>query len=134
VNARDAPVQLKKGVSKRIKAPPGSATAGSEWVQFSVLATNTSDKPILFTGYSMQTPFCGLETRAKESSAWVDYGLGYCGTGAAHQRLAPGAATAFSVSIPASYEGQDVRVTLPFYYSPPDKKSGEVLSEPARIK
>jgi len=132
--AADAPVQLRLDAPKHTKAPPGSATAGSTWVQFPVRVTNTSARPVWLSGYSLGSPFYSIFTRQADSGAWADRGIGYCGTGAGTHQLAPGAATTFSVSVPARYIGHQVRVELSVLDSPKDAKLITVSSDARSIK
>ena len=127
--AADSPIQLRLGAPTHTKAPPGSATPGSAWVQFPVRVTNTSARPIWLEGYSLATPFYRIFTRQTDSSAWTDRGVGFCGTGAATHQLASGATTTFSVSVPARYIGQQIRVELPILDSPRDSKPVTVSSD-----
>src|SRR5512138_2892957 len=70
------------GEGREIIAPPGSATAGSKWIEHAVTYTNKSERPLWIVGYAKTSPFSGIETRANEDGGWRKYGLYYCGTGA----------------------------------------------------
>ena len=132
--AADLPVQLRLDAPKHTKAPPGSATAGSTWVEFPVRVTNTSARPIWLSGYSLGSPFYSIFTRQTDSSAWSDRGIGFCGTGAGTHQLAPGAATTFSVSVPVRYIGRQLRVELSVLDSPRDSKPVIISSDAKPIK
>lgn len=132
--AAESPVQLRLDAPKHIKAPPGSATAGSTWVAFPVRVTNTSARPVWLSGYSLGSPFYSLFTRQSDSGAWADRGMGFCGTGAGTHQLAPGAATTFSISVPARYIGQQLRVEMSVLDSPRDSKPVTVSSASTPIK
>src|SRR5579862_6565275 len=70
------------GDSKEIVAPPASATAGSIWIEFAVKYENRAQRSVWLHGYSADHVFYELETRSDDQDEWVDFGMGYCGTGA----------------------------------------------------
>src|SRR5688572_2258321 len=107
-------IEVTIGEGREIIAPPGSATAGSKWIEHAVTYTNKSERPLWIVGYSETSPFSGIETRANEDGEWRDYGLGYCGTGAREFEIAPNASHTFTASLPEKYVGQEFRVMLPY--------------------
>lgn len=107
-------VEIAIGEGREIIAPPDSATAGSKWIEHTVTYTNKSTRPIWIVGYSVTHPFSGIDTRSNKDKEWLDYGLGYCGTGAKEFEIAPNASHQFTTALPEKYIGQEFRVTLPF--------------------
>jgi len=120
--ADEMPVEIRVGAPTYIKAPPGSATAGSAWLKFPVRVTNTSPQPVWLHGRSLDSPFYSLFSRDAGAHSWVDYGIGFCGTGAGIHRLAPGKTIKFTVAVPAKYMGHHLRVELSVRASPKDTK------------
>ena len=107
-------VDVAIGDGREIIAPPGSATAGSKWIEHTVIYTNRSERPIWIVGYSETSPFSEIETRTNEDGEWRDYGLGYCGTGARDFQIAPNVSRTFTAALPEKYLGQEFRVMLPY--------------------
>ena len=107
-------VEIAIGDGREIIAPPDSATAGSKWIEHTVTYTNKSTRPIWIVGYSVTHPFSGIDKRSNKDKEWLDYGLGYCGTGAKEFEIAPNASHQFTTALPEKYIGQEFRVTLPF--------------------
>ena len=107
-------VEVAIGVGHVIVAPPGSATAGSKWIEHTVTYANRSGHPIWIAGYSETYPFSGIETRTSEDGEWRDYRLGYCGTGARDFQVAPNASHTFTAALPEKFVGQEFRVMLPY--------------------
>jgi hypothetical protein len=107
-------VEVTVGDGREIIAPPNSATAGSRWIEHTVTYTNKSGRPVWIVGHSETHPFSGIETRANETTAWRDYGLYYCGTGAREFAIAPDASYSFTAALPEKYAGQEFRVMLPY--------------------
>ncbi len=134
VFAAESTAQIRLGAPAHIKAPPGSATAGSTWIEFSVSVTNITKRSIWFHGYSLSSPFYSLFTRQINSANWTDRGVGFCGTGAGIFELPAGAATSFTVAVPERYVGEQLRVELAVLASPKDLKGISVSSEAASIK
>ena len=132
--ATEPAVRLRLGAPERIKAPKGSATAGSTWVTFPVHVANVSNGSIWLHGHSLRSPFYGLFTRQKDSDAWITRGIGFCGTGASRHQLRAGAATTFSVSVPVRYVGQQLRVELLVYDSADDTKPETIYSDGVPIE
>ena len=132
--AAEPSLQLRLGRAGHIKAPPGSATAGSTWVEFPVYVRNSSQHPVWLHGHSLRSPFYRIFTRRSDTATWTSRGLGFCGTGARAQRLAPGASTKFSASVPEDYIGQQIRVELPTYDSPARARATIVSSRATLIK
>jgi hypothetical protein len=127
-------VQIHLDLPKHTKAPPGSATAGSKWVEFSVRVTNTSSGPVWFHGYAVNSPFYSLFTRQDGSAPWANRNVGFCGTGAGTHSLTAGSSAVFSVAVPEKFIGQQLRVELPVLDSPRDSKPMTVRSDPAFIR
>jgi hypothetical protein len=132
--AAQSPAQIRVGAPTRVKAPPGSATAGSTWIEFPVHVTNTSKRSIWLDGHSLGSPFYSLFTRQNDSSRWTDRGMGFCGTGAGAHELAPGAVTTFTVAVPERYVGEQLRVELSVRASPEDSTTVTVSSDATSIK
>lgn len=107
-------IEVTVGDGREIIAPPGSATAGSRWIEHPVTYTNKSDHPIWIVGYSETRPFAGIETRTSKNVDWHDYGLGYCGTGALEIEIAPNTSYSFTAALPEKYIGQEFRVMFPY--------------------
>jgi hypothetical protein len=107
-------VEVTIGVGREVIAPPGSATAGSTWVEHTVTYTNRSRRAVWIRGYAQTYPFSGIETRTGADGEWRDYGLGYCGTGAREFQVGPSASHAFTAALPERYVGQEFRVMLPY--------------------
>ncbi len=120
------------GKGRSIVAPPGSATAGSRWIEHSISYKNTSKASVWIVGYAETYPFIGIQTRAKADEPWQDYPTGYCGTGAEAFEIAPGKAHTFIRALPEKYAGQEFRVSLPFGL-PGGKQKGEAVSPPVKL-
>jgi len=103
-------VELVVGDGHETIAPPGSATAGSKWIEHDVTYTNLLNHPIWVSGYSESSLFSRIETRSNDAAEWRDYGLGYCGTGARDLEIAPRASYSFTASLPEKYIGEEFRV------------------------
>lgn len=101
-------VEVTVGDGRMIIAPPGSATAGSRWIEHTVSYTNKSGAPIWIVGYSETHPFSGIETRANETTGWRHYGPYYCGTGAREFAIAPDASYTFTAALPREVRGAGV--------------------------
>jgi len=102
------------GDGREIIAPPGSASEGSKWVEYTVTYTNKSQHPVWVTGYMETAPFSGIETRADDTREWHDYGLGYCGTGSQAFQIPPNGSYPFTAALPEKYIGQEFRVLVPY--------------------
>ncbi len=126
-------VQLHVESSKHIIAPKDSATAGAEWVEFSVQITNSSARNFWLAGYTTNIPFYNIYTRTSQNSQWKNYGMGFCGTGASIHQLVPNSSHLFSVAVPASYIGQQLQVRLLIYDAETNSKPVEIVSEPTII-
>ena len=126
-------LQLRHANSKHIKAPPGSATAGSTWIEFPVKFTNTSVRPIWFGGYALNSPWYSLFTKQPVSETWTKYGLAFNCLNEL-QQLTPGDSIVFSVSVPNRYVGQQLCVEIPIYLTPERSSSVTVRSNPMIIK
>ena len=107
-------VAVTVGAGREIIAPPGSATAGSKWIEHTVTYTNKSNHSIWVVGYSEAFPFSGIETRANDAGEWRRYTLGYCGTGAHEFEVSPNASHSFPSALPDTYVGQQFRVMVPY--------------------
>jgi hypothetical protein len=127
-------VQLRLGTPERVKAPKGSATAGSTWVTFPVHVDNLTTHSIWLHGHGLNSPFYQLFTRRTDSETWLTRGMGFCGTGAKRHQLRAGATTTFSVSVPVRYVGQQLRVELRAYQSADDATPDTINSEGVPIK
>ena len=108
-------VEVTVGAWREIIAPPGSATAGSKWIEHTVTYTNKSNHSIWVVGYSETYPFSGIETRTNDAGEWRRYTLGYCGTGAHEFEIAPNASHSFPSALPETYVGQQFRVMVPYH-------------------
>jgi len=124
-------VSMTVGDATVIIAPPGSATAGSEWLEVPVTVTNISKGSIWVHGYAANLPFYGVETRGDPSDKWADYSVGFCGTGALDgpHEIAPGDSHSFKVALPKQYRGQQFRISLP--YGTPDRGATWVQAQSA---
>jgi hypothetical protein len=114
--AVEGDISMSLGDAKVIVAPPGSAAPGSEWLEVPVRYTNFSGRPLWIDGYAARHPFYGIQTRGDSKDEWVEYSMGFCGTGAllGPHRVAPGASWLFKVALPKRYEGQQCRISLPY--------------------
>lgn len=126
-------VEIDVGAGREITAPPGSATAGSKWIEHTVTYTNTSNAPVWIVGYSQEDPFSGLQTRTAKDNEWCDYGLGYCGTGAREFEIAPHASHTFTTELPETYIGQEFRVMLPYRKTRDVREWVQAASKPHRL-
>jgi len=126
-------ISFKLGDSREIVAPPGSATAGSKWLETTVTYTNTSDQPVWVCGYSKTYPFHGIETRVDSGAVWVNPGHGYCATGARFFEILPGDSYQFQTALPKRYTGQEFRVSLEYRTTPDNAQWLKAVSEARRL-
>lgn len=112
----DGDISMSMGSARVIIAPPGSATAGSEWLEVPVTYTNVSKRPLWVDGYAVWYPFYGIQTRDDPIDEWVEYPIAFCGTGAlmGPHKVDPGASWLFKIALPKRYEGQQFRISLPY--------------------
>ena len=131
--AAESPAQIRIGPPARTQAPPGSETAGSTWIQFPVRVTNTSKGSIWLHGYSLHHPYTYLFTRRNDSTPWTERVAHFCGIATNHE-LVSGAVTDFTVAVPETYVGEQLRVDLWVLASPRDMKHVTVSSQETPIK
>lgn len=129
-------ITVSLGEMKEIKAPPGSATVGSTWIETKVTYSNTGTQPVWIYGYSKTSPVYGIETRphvaGKEKPAkWTEYGLGYCGTGLQVLKIDPGEKFPFSIALAEDYRGKDFRVSIGYYT---DASAKRVFTSTSAVK
>ena len=105
-------VQICLGSPRPIIAPEGSATAGSEWIEFPVRLANTGKRSMWLEGYSASRPFYQIFTRPLGSKRWIDRGVGFCGTGAGMHLIDLDTAVSFAIAVPAAYAGKQICVTV----------------------
>ena len=121
------------GDSEEIIAPPGSATAGSTWIEFAVTYQNRSKKSVWIWGHSPGHVFYDLETRSDEQGKWAAYETGYCGTGARRMEIRPGELHNFTVAFPERYRGKAFRVLLDCHADTSGQASTRAVSLPQKV-
>jgi hypothetical protein len=114
--AVEGDISMSLGEAKVIVARAESAAPGSEWLEVPVKYTNVSGRPLWIDGYAAGSPFYGIQTRGDSKDDWVDYSIGFCGTGAllGPHKIAPGTSWLFKIALPKRYEGQQCRISLPY--------------------
>lgn len=113
--------------------PPSSAISGYESINYTVTITNTSSQPIWFYGQLRELPFYSLFIRPNFFARWTDQTIMGCGLGADFHKIYPGKSTSFTVFVPGSETGHQMRVEVPIYDSPTNQ-SFNVTSESTLIE
>lgn len=129
-----AGITFELGDTHEIVAPAGSATAGSTWIETTVTYTNGSDHSIWVLGYSVDKPFYAIETRPASTEKWLDYELGFCGTGARDFEIDPGETHSFQVALPERFVNHEFRVLLSYRMATTDLQWAQLASDPRRLE
>lgn len=125
-------VNLTLGSAKEILAPPGSATAGSKWIQVEVAYSNAGTSSVWVYGHSKKTPFYAIHTRPDESEKWSDYGILFDGIPRLLE-IRSGSKHSFTIALPARYRGSEIRVLLDYYTDKSAKVRRRATSAPTLL-